>query len=139
MTYFNTYIAEYNTRLTEYQRSEQQASARYEALQQLLQRRQSHLSEAARQWLQQHNARPLREALEVEPRWRGAIETLVKPWLESFWVDAEPSQRVPEGVSLLWPASTVNAPQQPANSATAPMPAPQVSAANPSSANAPPP
>ncbi|WP_404399592.1 chromosome segregation protein SMC [Idiomarina seosinensis] len=91
-----------------WQQEYQQHQARYQTLEQVLQSRQPVLSDANQQWLQQHQARPLREVLQVAQPWREALEKLLTPWLNSYWLDQPVAvEQVPEDISLLWPLSPI--------------------------------
>lgn len=90
--------------LSTLQQQQHQMQARQEALQQMLEGQQRDLSDSAKQWLRQHQAQPVREVLQVDPDWQQAIERIMAPWLDAYWLKEIPEQPVPDGVSVLWPS-----------------------------------
>ncbi|MGM0481617.1 MAG: chromosome segregation protein SMC [Pseudomonadota bacterium] len=96
-----------------WQQQYQQQQARQQTLQQVLQARQPSLSPANQNWLEQHQAKPLQAVLQVEDEWRQALEKLLAPWLDSYWLpQSVPVADVPEGISLLWPLADSERPPE---------------------------
>ncbi|MGM0524748.1 MAG: chromosome segregation protein SMC [Pseudomonadota bacterium] len=97
----------------ECQRQSQQQQTRLQTLQQLLQHQQAELSPVADDWLERQAAQPLREVLKVDPQWQRALEKVLRPWLDSYWLSQSvTADEVPEGISVLWAQDSGPEPDQ---------------------------
>lgn len=97
-----------------------QQQARQQTLQQLLQQQQTTQTESTRQWLQHYapEAKPLREVLAIDESWQSALEALIKPWLDSYWLPSAPDTgSLPDELLVSWPQTEQRSDVTVANSA----------------------